>query len=937
VENGTPRAAIVAPGNDAFAREAATDLQYHLRRASGAELPILTPEEARQSPLAKVYLNAPGEYDWDQVGRNGFFLHSRDGDLYVAGRGEGVTQAVDYLLEQYLGVRWLWPGALGEVIPKRDTIALPELDVAFRQPIRSSRIHPSNAAEAGWQSHEAWENFNRDENVWLRRHGFSWDSALRSQHSFTHPGWNYQTLYLKSHPEYFQMLPDGTRRPNPYHVGGAAAFIGICPSSAGLLEQVLKDWREKRATGYPWGPNLYLGESDTNGSCCCPACLAADHSDDPGRLARAKAAFEAGKKGWELELGNVTDRYMEFYLKAQAEAKKTDPDVKVIGWAAYGNYYDAPKFHKLNSDIVVAFVGRLMYPWTQKKIDDFHATWQGWRDAGATMILRPNFMLDGHNMPINFARKFHALYQTCLAEGMIATEFDSNIGQYGGNGLNYYVMARMTRNPELSYEEIYAEYCDAFGAAAPAIREYWDYWEHVSDSEQTTGIDTSSVYNPVGVEAGDWNYFYMIAPKIYTPEVLAKGFAILDRAARLAAGDETALARVAFLRDGLRDAELTVQAQEAYESQDKYALAAAVTKLDAFRASIEPRNIANMNHLTRWENITWDRDSLRFLLNAPGDPLPDNWRLMWDPEDRGAAAGAAAPAFDDSSWYPIGIDSGWEKQQPGLDWKQAHHGQDYDGVAWYRNDFTLPADAAGASVTLTFGAVDEACTVYVNGVKVLERPYPYQGDSDSWMKPFSVDISKAVRFGQPNVLAVRVVDTAHQGGIWRPVWVHCSRPSSPGNAIRNGGFEDGQRDRPDGFWPSHGPAGKHAIGFDATTAHSGNSSYRLECLEVNPDGANLFEKSWMRIFQEVPVTPGAAYDFRVWYRTSPGYAGSVRVWVFGEGVKYEINAGETDGLWLELKLDDCKMGPATDKVTVYLNIVGAVGAVWFDDAELCKR
>ena len=102
------------------------------------------------------------------------------------------------------------------------------------------------------------------------------------------------------------------------------------------------------------------------------------------------------------------------------------------------------------------------------------------------------------------------------------------------------------------------------------------------------------------------------------------------------------------------------------------------------------------------------------------------------------------------------------------------HGMDYDGMAWYRTTFVVKRDAKHRRCRLIFGAVDEACIVWVNGKRVLERPYPYKGNTDSWQEAFEVDISEVVRFDRPNVVAVRVEDNVGAGGIWRRVWLDVS-------------------------------------------------------------------------------------------------------------------------------------------------------------------
>lgn len=66
---------------------------------------------------------------------------------------------------------------------------------------------------------------------------------------------------------------------------------------------------------------------------------------------------------------------------------------------------------------------------------------------------------------------------------------------------------------------------------------------------------------------------------------------------------------------------------------------------------------------------------------------------------------------------------------------------------------------------LIFGAVDEACQVWVNGKKLLDRPFPHRGNSNLWREAFAVDFTCVARFDRPNVIAVRVEDRTGAGGI----------------------------------------------------------------------------------------------------------------------------------------------------------------------------
>jgi beta-galactosidase len=70
------------------------------------------------------------------------------------------------------------------------------------------------------------------------------------------------------------------------------------------------------------------------------------------------------------------------------------------------------------------------------------------------------------------------------------------------------------------------------------------------------------------------------------------------------------------------------------------------------------------------------------------------------------------------------------------------------GISWYRRHFTPPAEYRGRSFAIEFQAVSKAATVYLNGLQVGEHMGGYT--------PFTVDITRRVKTGEDNVLAVRV-------------------------------------------------------------------------------------------------------------------------------------------------------------------------------------
>ena len=134
--------------------------------------------------------------------------------------------------------------------------------------------------------------------------------------------------------------------------------------------------------------------------------------------------------------------------------------------------------------------------------------------------------------------------------------------------------------------------------------------------------------------------------------------------------------------------------------------------------------------------------------------LPKVWRFRLDFKDEGQQQDWGGVVVDKTQYQPIKIGEWWEPQ-----------GHQYDGVAWYRVDFDVPAAAQGYKLALSFGAVDESAWVYLNGVLIGEHDLNDWG----WDKRFEIALGDAVRIGEKNTLAVRVRDRAWYGGIWKSV------------------------------------------------------------------------------------------------------------------------------------------------------------------------
>jgi sialate O-acetylesterase len=90
-------------------------------------------------------------------------------------------------------------------------------------------------------------------------------------------------------------------------------------------------------------------------------------------------------------------------------------------------------------------------------------------------------------------------------------------------------------------------------------------------------------------------------------------------------------------------------------------------------------------------------------------------------------------------------------------WEDAGHPK-WDGLAWFRRTFDLPASWKGGDIELRLSAIDDADTTWVNGQVV--------GAISGWNTPRAYRVPGSLLKPSGNTIAVRVLDTGGGGGIW---------------------------------------------------------------------------------------------------------------------------------------------------------------------------
>ncbi|MBN1555125.1 MAG: DUF4838 domain-containing protein, partial [Phycisphaerae bacterium] len=371
VRDGKPCTAIVISDKALpIVQFAAEELRYHIEKAAGAKLEIY-PESKKPTNIKGLILVGNCEatqnagltdkklptnaYMIRCIGDNMFFYgdDSADGALSPAAH-IGTISAVYEFLETKLGVRWLWPGPLGEYIPKCKDISVNDWNKDYRQRFTSYWPEPRLKWDSpgAWSSQENKDRFNTQSWIWLRR-----QRANRAQRiDAAEPFRDWWKRFGKTHPEYFALLPNGKREPLPDDTEGVRP--SMCVSNPAIYKQLIQDVQSKRRywDGVYGMDCISVSENDTPGMCTCEKCRAWDAPDprfekhdywktngvlitDPTKGNIRYQAILPDSKGRPSP--SLSDRYCKYYLAVLKEARKINPDVVVTGYA-YSNWADPP-------------------------------------------------------------------------------------------------------------------------------------------------------------------------------------------------------------------------------------------------------------------------------------------------------------------------------------------------------------------------------------------------------------------------------------------------------------------------------------------------------------------------------------------------------------------------------------------------------------------
>ena len=423
---------------------AAAELVDYIGRCTGARIEMGSGDNRRGSPGSPVIHLGRDAWveqlipDLADLDDDGFAIETIDAwNLVIAGPSSRATgYGVLEFIETVLGVRWLFPGPLGEYIPQLAPLPLPEIHIR-REPAFASRTQPglSSPAQMQWGCRQRLHE---------RLCG-----ATHSLHSIFAP-----EKYALSHPEFFPVV-NGKRYLDPGGWDWHPCFCaeGLAEEAARLAVEYFRDHPQERC--------FSIAISDGAVHCECARC----------------ADAEKGRRNW-LGMRHVSEQYFRWANRVAELVAAEFPD-RYLGSLGYANLFDPPSEVELHPNLVV-FHTYDRHKWVHPALErDGHQLTEDWRAVCNHLAWYDYTFGASFYIPRIYFQRMATNYRYAKEIGVegITAETCHNWAE----APKYYLLARLQWDPDIDADAVLAEwYALAVGErAAPYLARYYDYWESI--------------------------------------------------------------------------------------------------------------------------------------------------------------------------------------------------------------------------------------------------------------------------------------------------------------------------------------------------------------------------------------------------------------------------------------------------------------------------
>ncbi len=692
------------------------DLTAYIEKICGAKIKIVPANKLSEVTYPAIIigklaqqenLKAPGSKTSE-----GFLFQVTDKAVYILGDSPAGTAFGIYEFLKQLGCSWIMPGTIGEVIPNTRTLKIkaqlssqvPSFEMRCPQYTSSRKIVSAkeNLYYLQWKMRNKLQ-ITRKAHTMQMIGGHTWGLS----------NGRLCRIKLSIPPEMFVMA----HQSDGYFKRQGAQLDISNPKLIDLLEKYIRDifaknkWAKDREISINVGPADCIGSSESQ----------AFSRKDPITGFQDKIDLQillCNQLISRLEK-DFPNLYLGFYLYSShanySGRYKPHPKVSIC-------IADIP-YSRIHGIVEGRSRSRNYYRYILEQLGNLH------KEQGNPMQLRSiNWNLADNMLPYTKVKIWGEdlpFYHQMGVSG-VCTE---SIKAWSINAPADYIEAQMLWNVKQNWKDILRDYCQkSFGPAAPLMEKYY--------------LDLATRQSNAKYESG--SYFALL--QIFDRDFVNNNEKLLQKASTAVKNTPLAAERVRIARIPITLLKYFLDFKEAYSSYNFQKAAVIFKKM---KECLHKESTRNGMAVSRMAGRYLERFFGNFVKlgkacstgnNQIIYSFPDKLKVMIDPLDTGESFEYyRADLLDDNYIMVNTFSSTWDAQ--GLNGMSC-------GTIWYRIKFFIPKRFCNNKIGLFSGGGDSILKVWNNGRKT--------GEGVGYLKPFIFDLSKSVKFGQENVLVIKV-------------------------------------------------------------------------------------------------------------------------------------------------------------------------------------
>ncbi|MBE6362862.1 MAG: DUF4838 domain-containing protein [Lentisphaerae bacterium] len=697
---------------------AVKDLNYHIKKMSGTELPV----------KYRTAANAPGIFlELKEGEQDAFTINSEKDRITISGKNGAAIANGIYEMLYRLGCDWVFPGPVGEVIPKKATIEVPAGTITGK---------PDFAVRCPWYP----GNVKKHSEYELR--GFAmWKLRNKMQlHRYNHPlvmhGGHVSDALIRKYKKLFEKNPDMyalVRQIDGTYVRRGPQIETTNPKVIAMIEDYIRDMFKKN--NWPKDKKVCIGVGPADG----------------GGYSESIESQMASSGRLDPATGNkdFTDLQVLLCNTLLEKLEKEFPNLH-LGFYLYSNHADYPVRYKPNPKIVIV-IADISYSRLHSTLEEhiktrryYKSILEKWKNTPNVKFFRGyNWNLAENVLPYSKLIMWGddlPYYKSLGVQGVYneTTKGTSNLA------IGNYIEAKMLWDTKLKWRKVLKTFCkNAYGKAAAPMEKYY------------TAITLRQ--SKSGMEAGSFHAFRLI----YDLKFVEQMRKLFDEARKLAETDvEKERIRIAEL--SLTTLEDHLKFKNAFNNFE-FAKAKNIYEklMNDLKVEIDKRqNIVSPGGYNYFKRFHENSVMQAYKYSQPPYSIvykiPNVLKTMFDQFNSGNVMGYYSSKLNDRHFIKTAtFGSTWDAQ--GLMGYRS-------GSVWYRIPFgKLNTKSAGLFV----GGADSIVRVWCND--------KYIGMGQGFARPFTFDLTGLLNEKGRNMLVIQVQRKGNSevgtGGIIYPCFI----------------------------------------------------------------------------------------------------------------------------------------------------------------------